>query len=66
MPEPRGGGPGELIIRIHVEVPKKLDQREEALLRELAELEHTNVSPQRKSFLDKLKRYFTAQKVEQN
>jgi len=66
IPEPRGGGPGELIIRIHVEVPKKLDQREEALLRELAELEHTNVSPQRKSFLDKLKRYFTAQKVEQN
>ena len=31
---------------------------EEELLRELAEIEQTNVSPQRRSFLDKLKDYF--------
>jgi hypothetical protein len=31
---------------------------EEALLRQLAELEHKNVAPARKTFVDKLKNYF--------
>lgn len=67
LPDPRGNGTsGELVIRVHVEVPKRLGPREEELLRELAELEHANVSPQRKTFLDKLKQYFTVQEVEQN
>ena len=41
-----------------IEVPKKLGQRHEELLRELAEIENTQVSPKRKSFLEKIKEYF--------
>ena len=42
-----------------VETPKTLTKRQEELLRELAELDHKHVSPQRKSFFDKLKDLFT-------
>jgi molecular chaperone DnaJ len=38
---------------------RKLSARQEELLRELAETEHTDVSPHRKSFLEKLRDYFT-------
>ena len=64
LPDPRGGSEGDLIIRTNVEVPKKIDKREEELLRELAKLEQNNVSAQRRSFLDKLKNYFTTQGVD--
>jgi molecular chaperone DnaJ len=57
---PRGGGAGDLLVRTHVEVPKRLDQREEQLLRELAKLEQRNVAPERKSFLDKIRDYFSS------
>ncbi|MDG2385038.1 MAG: molecular chaperone DnaJ [Pirellulaceae bacterium] len=64
LSDPRGGAVGDLLVQAHVEVPKKLSEREEELLRELADLEHTNVSPRRKSFLDKLKDYLTpAEKI---
>jgi molecular chaperone DnaJ len=58
MPDPRGGRVGDLKIHVKIEVPDRLDERQEELLRELAELEHANVSPHRKSFLDKLRDYF--------
>jgi len=60
MRDPHGRGTGDLLVQCNIEVPKKLDAAEEKLLRELAELEHANVSPHRKSFLEKLKEYFTA------
>ncbi|ADB17691.1 chaperone protein DnaJ [Pirellula staleyi DSM 6068] len=56
--DPRGGGVGDLLVQTHIEVPKKLNARQKELLRELAELEHANVSPQRKSFLERLRDYF--------
>ena len=37
---------------------------QEELLRELAELEHKNVSPQRKSFFEKLSELFTGTEAE--
>ncbi len=58
MPNPQGGRPGDLLVQTFIETPKKLSTQQELLLRELAELEKTDVSPQRKSFLDKLKNYF--------
>ncbi len=58
MPDPRRRGLGDLLVQVHLEVPKRLDAREEQLLRELAELEHANVSPHRKSFFVKLRDYF--------
>jgi molecular chaperone DnaJ len=59
MPDPRGGPTGDLLVQTHIEVPKKLQLREETLLRELAELEHKNVSPRRRGFLDKLRAYLS-------
>ena len=46
-------------MQVTIEVPKKVTGEEEALLRQLAELEHKNVAPARKSFFDKVKDYFT-------
>jgi molecular chaperone DnaJ len=61
MPDPQGGRPGDLMVRVFVEIPKKLTKRQEELLRELADLEQAHVTPQRKSFLDKLRDYFTSE-----
>jgi molecular chaperone DnaJ len=58
MPDPRGRARGDLIVQVIVETPRKLTKRQEELLREFAETEHSNVSPQRKSFFEKLREYF--------
>ena len=59
MPNVRGGRRGDLHVVINVETPRHLTKRQEELLRELAELDHKNVSAQRKSFFDKLRELFT-------
>jgi molecular chaperone DnaJ len=48
-----------MLVQVNIEVPQKLDAAEETLLRELAELEHKNVAPERKGFFEKVKEYFT-------
>lgn len=58
MPSLRGGRKGDLLVQIIVETPKQLTKRQEELFRELAEIEQKHVSPQRKSFLEKLKEFF--------
>jgi molecular chaperone DnaJ len=58
MPEVRGRGVGDLVVQIHIEVPKTLSPRAEELLRELADEEQANVSPKRTSFFERLKDYF--------
>ncbi len=64
MPDPRRRGLGDLLVQVFIEVPKKLSKEERTLLRELAELEHKHVAPERKSFFAKLKEYFTADEEE--
>ena len=59
MPDPRVVGVGDLLVQVNIDVPEKVSSEEEELLRQLAELEHKNVAPVRKSFFDKLKDYFT-------
>jgi molecular chaperone DnaJ len=60
LADPRGGsGRGDLLVQTFIEVPKKLSGDQAALLRELAELEKADVTPHRKSFLDKLRDYFS-------
>lgn len=54
----RTGRPGDLLIQVFVEVPKKLSSEQERLLRELAELDADAVLPHRKTFLDKLRNFF--------
>ena len=66
MPDPQSGRTGDLLVQTFIETPKKLDERQEELLRELAELEHSNVTPQRRSFLDKLKDYFAVSDKDQD
>jgi len=54
-----GRGRGDQHVVAVIEVPKKLSARQRDLVRELAELEDANVTPERKSFFDKLKDFFT-------
>ncbi|MFP6762112.1 MAG: molecular chaperone DnaJ [Planctomycetaceae bacterium] len=58
MPDPRGGRPGDLLLQIVLEVPRKISGEQETLLRDLAEMERTSVSPHRTSFFEKLKDWF--------
>jgi len=58
MPSPRSREVGDLLVQVNIEVPKKLSERQEELLRELAEEEHTQVTPHRKSFLESVRKYF--------
>lgn len=53
-----GHGKGDLLINIQVETPVNLSQKQKALLEEFQESETAQNSPQRKSFLDKLKVFF--------
>jgi molecular chaperone DnaJ len=64
MPIPRSDGrpsgrSGDLLVQVIVETPRNLTKRQEELFRELAEIDQKNVSPERKSFLEKLKEFFT-------
>jgi molecular chaperone DnaJ len=58
MPTPRSRSRGDLVVQVYVEVPKKLSSEHERVLRQLAEIENENVSPERKSFFHKLRDYF--------
>lgn len=56
-----GHGRGHQLVRVVIDVPKSLTDEQEQLLRKLAELEAVNVTPRRKSFLDKAKKYFNGE-----
>jgi molecular chaperone DnaJ len=58
MPIPRRRGRGDMVVQVLIEVPTKLTAEHKQILRELAEVENANVSPERKSFFGKLKEYF--------
>ena len=55
----RSSRPGDLLVEIQVEVPKKLTGEQEELLRKLAELDHKHVMPQRKSFFEQVREFFS-------
>ena len=60
MPDPRSEHrKGDLIVELQVEVPRKLGARQDELLRELAQLEETGVMPQRKSFVEQVREFFS-------
>jgi len=66
MPDPHHRGVGDLVVQVMIEVPKSLTPRQEELLRELAEVEHKHVSPHRKSFLEKVREYFTSHESDES
>lgn len=59
MPNARNGRRGELLVQLMVETPRTLTKRQEELFRELAELDKSHVSAQRKSFFEKIRELFT-------
>jgi molecular chaperone DnaJ len=54
-----GGGPrGDQIVRIFVEVPTRLSDKQRALLEEFARVSGDDVAPRQRGFLDKLRDLF--------
>lgn len=59
LPEVRGYRVGDELVQILIEIPKKLTEKQRALLHEYHQTEDEHaVLPQRKSFLDKIKSMF--------
>src|SRR5262249_60282388 len=65
MPSVRGGRRGDLLVQVLIETPQKRTKRQDEVFRELAEIDQKHVSPQRKSFLDKLRDLFTGETPEE-
>jgi molecular chaperone DnaJ len=63
LPHPRHRQIGDLVVVVELEVPRQLNDRQEKLLRELAELDQKHVSEHRKGFLDKLKDLFVSEET---
>jgi molecular chaperone DnaJ len=61
MPSLRGGRAGDLLVALVVETPHHLTKRQEELFRELAEIDQKHVSPERKSFLEKVRSFFAVE-----
>ncbi|NJL32061.1 MAG: molecular chaperone DnaJ [Phycisphaerales bacterium] len=55
LPNLRSSRHGDLVVLLLIEVPKKLPEKQEELLRKLAELEKVNVLPPNKGLWKKLK-----------
>lgn len=53
-----GHGKGDLLIHIHVETPVNLSAKQKSLLENFQQTETESNSPERKSFLDKMKVFF--------
>ena len=58
MPDVHGYGTGDQLVRVMVEVHKKLSPEQEDLLRKLAALEKTNITPHKRSLLGKIREFF--------
>jgi molecular chaperone DnaJ len=59
FPKLDGYGKGEQLVEMVVEVPAKLTKEQERILREFAETEEQDISPERKSFREKFKKLFS-------
>jgi molecular chaperone DnaJ len=58
FPSVHGHGKGDLLVRIFVETPTQLGEKQKELLREFSALEGPGNLPQHKSFVDKIKGFF--------
>lgn len=60
MKDIHGYGRGDQLVRINIEIPRKLNKRQKELLEEFSELEeHYNTSSEQKTFFQKMRRYFS-------
>jgi molecular chaperone DnaJ len=58
LPGLRTGRTGDQLVQIAVETPRRLNDKQEELLREFAKTENKRVSPKAKTFFEKLKKHF--------
>lgn len=58
-PNVHGHGKGDMIIKILVETPVDLNEKQKSLLKDFADLEKEHNSPRKKSFFDKIKVLFS-------
>lgn len=59
IPHLRGGGKGDQYVRINIETPKKLTDKQKELLMQLAKEFGEKIEPQKKGFIDKMKDAFS-------
>jgi molecular chaperone DnaJ len=57
LPDLRSGRRGDVVVQVLVEIPKRLNKAQEAILREFAATEDRSVLPESKGFFDKLMDY---------
>ncbi len=57
-PNVHGNGHGDLLVRLSIETPVRLTEKQKELLKEFAALETEANSPRRKTFFDKMKSFF--------
>lgn len=55
IPYLRGTGRGDQYVKVEIDVPKKLNEKQKELLRQFAEISGDDVYEQRKGFFDKMK-----------
>ncbi|MGA2497819.1 MAG: DnaJ C-terminal domain-containing protein, partial [Tepidisphaeraceae bacterium] len=61
LPDIRSQRKGDQLVQVLIEVPRKLTERQRQLLREFAGTDDVTATPQRKSFLDKIKEKLTGE-----
>lgn len=61
LPDIRTRRVGDQIVRILIEIPRKLSKKQEELLREFAKSEDSHVLPQSRGFFDRLKDFLNPQ-----
>lgn len=59
VPELGGKGRGDLIVRVHIEIPKRLNDKQRQLLQEFDSASTGREYEKRKSFLEKVKELFS-------
>lgn len=59
VPNVHGQGKGDILVKLVVETPVDLNEKQKSLLQEFAELEKDHNSPRKKTFFDKIKVLFS-------
>ena len=65
VPNVHTGRHGDLLVETRVEIPARVSAEQEELLRQLAQLEETEVAPERKSWLDSIKEFFSGTEADE-
>ena len=59
LPDLRSGRRGDELVQVRIEIPKKLNKKQEDLLREFVKTEDKSVLPESKGFFDRLMDYLS-------